>query len=55
MPTYNFEVQNIIKIRVNGASASSAREDLIDNLASYAYDMIKDCTVSDGEEEDIIK
>lgn len=49
MSTYIFEVRNVIKITVDGATASAAREDLINHLACYAFDMIEDCSVSDGE------
>jgi len=49
MPTYIFEIQNCIKTRVVADNAIAAREDLIDNLASFADDMINDCVVSDGK------
>jgi hypothetical protein len=50
MKGYRFQVQKCIDIEVIGISAEQARTDLIDNLASYADDMIRDCYVSDGEE-----
>ncbi len=50
MPTYTFEIQNCIKTRVVADNVTAAREDLIDNLASFADDMINDCVVSDGEQ-----
>ena len=52
MPTYIFEIQNCIKTSVIADSKSMAKEYLIDNLASFAYDMIVDCVVSDGEEKE---
>lgn len=50
MPAYIFEIQNCIKVSVVAENQDDAREDLIDNLASFAYDMISDCVVSDGEQ-----
>lgn len=50
MTKYKFEVQNKITIQVSGINVSAARADLLDNLLSYACDMINDCAVSDGEE-----
>ena len=50
MPTYIFEIQNCIKVSVIAYNADDAREDLIDNLASFADDMINDCVVSGGEQ-----
>ena len=50
MPTYTFEIQNCIKTRVVADNVIEAREDLIDNLASFADDMINDCVVSAGEQ-----
>ena len=50
MPTYTFEIQNCIKTRVVADNLTAAREDLIDNLASFADEMINDCVVSDGEQ-----
>ena len=52
MPTYTFEIQNCTKVSVDAENRDDAREDLIDNLASFADDMIKDCVVSDGECDD---
>lgn len=52
MKVYKFEVQNNITIKVFGANSAIARQDLIDNLSSYAFDMIDDCIISDGEEVD---
>lgn len=49
MPTYIFEIQNCIKTSVVADSKTAAREDLIDNLASFADDMIDGCVVSEGE------
>ena len=48
MPTYTFEIQNCIKISVVADNQANAREDLIDNLASFADEMINDCVVSDA-------
>lgn len=50
MPMYKFEVQNCITLEVDAIDAATAREDLIENLASFGDDMIQDCVVSDGEE-----
>lgn len=50
MPTYTFEIQNCIKTSIIADNVIAAREDLIDNLASFADDMINDCVVSDGEQ-----
>lgn len=50
MPTYTFEIQNCIKTTVVAENKDDARQDLIDNLASFADDMIDDCVVSDGEQ-----
>ena len=50
MPTYIFEIQNCIKTTVVADNRTAAREDLIENLASFADDMINDCVVSDGEQ-----
>lgn len=52
MPTHAFEIQNCIKKSVVANNVIEAREDLIDNLASFADDMINDCVVSDGECDD---
>ena len=48
MPTYTFEIQNCIKVSVVAENQDDAREDLIDNLARFADNMINDCVVSDG-------
>ena len=50
MTTYIFEIQNCIRIPVIAEDVTTAREDLIDNLSSFADDMIQDCVISDGEE-----
>jgi len=50
MPTYIFEIQNCIKTSVVAENRDDAREDLIDNLASFADDMINDCVISDCEQ-----
>ena len=50
MKTYMFEIQNCIKATVIADNKEAAREDLIDNLASFADDMIDGCVVSDGTE-----
>ena len=49
MPAYIFEIQNCIKVSVVAENQDDAREDLIDNLASFADELISDCVVSDGE------
>ena len=50
MPTYIFEVQSLIKVQVVAENKRVAREDLTDNLSSFADEMIQDCSISDGEE-----
>ena len=50
MPAYIFEIQNCIKTTVVADNRDAAREDLIDNLASFADELISDCVVSDGEQ-----
>ncbi len=50
MRTYIFEIQNCIQVPVIAEDITTAREDLIDNLASFADDMISDCVVSAGKE-----
>jgi|LGOV01.1.fsa_nt_gb hypothetical protein len=49
MPTYLFEIQNGIKTSVVADNKTAARVELIDNLASFADDMINDCVISEGE------
>lgn len=49
MPTYMFEIQNCIKTSVVADNRIAAREYLIDNLASFADDMIDGCVVSEDE------
>jgi hypothetical protein len=50
MPTYIFEVQNLIKVSVVAENKRIAREDLTDNLSSFSNEMIQDCSISGGEE-----
>ena len=49
MPTYIFEIQNCIKISIDADNQDDARENLIDNLTSFADEMINDCVVSGSE------
>jgi hypothetical protein len=49
MPTYIFDIQNCIQASIVTENHDDAREELIDNLVSFADDMITDCVVSDGE------
>lgn len=50
MATYIFEIQNCIKVPMIAEDVITTKEDLIDNLASFADEMINNCTVSDGKE-----
>ena len=50
MTKYKFEIQSHIIVVVEAEDANAAREDLIDNLASFADDMVKDPYISGGEE-----
>ena len=45
-----FEIQSLIKVSVVAENKRVAREDLTDNLSSFADEMIQDCSISDGEE-----
>ena len=50
MPTYEFEVQNLIEIRIECDNKDDARVHLVNNIQGYAIDMVNDCYISDGEE-----
>jgi hypothetical protein len=50
MATYMFEIQSLIKVPVVAENKRVARENLTDNLSSFADEMIQDCSISDGEE-----
>ena len=49
MPTYEFEVQNLIKIQVECDDKDAARMYLVDNIQGYAIDMVHGCYISGGE------
>jgi hypothetical protein len=50
MPTYEFEIQNLIKVTREGETAEEARTNLIDNLSDYSDEMLDgSCYVSDGK------
>ena len=50
MPDYEFEVQSLIKIRIRCDNKDDARMHLIDTIEDYAYEMMSDCYISDGED-----
>ena len=49
LKTFNFEVQNCIKVQVKAVDREAARAELIETLPSYAEEMVADATVSEGE------
>lgn len=49
MESFEFEIQNCIRVTVEGATAEDARMYLIENLGDYAHEMMDgSCYVSDG-------
>ena len=50
MPEFEFEVSNLIKVRVCGKDAEAARMKLIENLEEHEHTLMSNCVVSDGVE-----
>ena len=50
MTTYIFEIQNCIQASIEADNRGEARQSLIEDLQSFADEMINDCVVSDGVE-----
>ena len=55
MTVYEFEIQNLIKVRVDAENKDDARMDIIENLERYELEMMQEPVVSDGEEVKWIK
>ena len=50
MPKYKFFIQSGIDVIVEANNEIEARFDILDNLESYADEMMGDPYISDGEE-----
>lgn len=48
--TYEFEVQNCVKVQVEANSKDEARMILVDNPDLYQDKIMEDCCISDGRE-----
>jgi|WetSurMetagenome_2_1015567.scaffolds.fasta_scaffold481139_1 hypothetical protein len=51
MPVFEFEIQSCIRVTMEGTDKEDARIKIIDNLSSFASEMLnQDTYVSDGKE-----
>ena len=48
MPLFEFEVQNLVTVRLYGATWEEARNELINHPELYQDKMIKNCEISQG-------